>query len=212
MLSVLKGILTGLFLMLFIGPSFFFLIRVSVQKGFRNGAAFALGIILSDAAFLFAIFFGFSQLFENELFKTIFSLVGGLVIVGIGLMSLIQKHEISKISDENPTKKMGSNEFLNIIKGFSINIINPFTFIMWVGIIAAASAKESFTEDESIAFFLAILITVFSADMAKAYFANRLGKILTQRNFTIINKVLGGVFIFFGLRLIFHFVELMHWI
>ena len=49
---IAEGIALGLFLALFIGPSFFYLIQVGITKGFKSAAFFALGIALSDLALL----------------------------------------------------------------------------------------------------------------------------------------------------------------
>ena len=47
-MAILTGILLGLGTMLFVGPVFFYLLKSTLESGFKAGIAVALGIILGD--------------------------------------------------------------------------------------------------------------------------------------------------------------------
>ena len=54
---ILNGIIFGFILSFLLGPAFFILIETSIKKGFKAAIFLNLGIILSDAIYLFASIF-----------------------------------------------------------------------------------------------------------------------------------------------------------
>jgi len=198
---VLQGIGVGLLLMLFVGPSFFYLIRVGISKGFASAFYFALGIMLSDLVLLTLIIKGLSRYFDNPVFQQVFSVVAGVLIVGIGIHALISKAKISATSFDAKAHQKA----WYALKGFGINILNPFTVMLWIAVIGTVELKNDYSATEYQVFVAAVLGTILVMDSLKAYLANYLGKILTQSMLTRVNRVLGFVFLVLGFRLLYHF-------
>lgn len=197
---VLEGVLIGLFLMLFVGPSFFFLIKVSMQQGFLKAGAFALGIILSDLLMLVLIYFGLSAFFRSLLFQQLFSFLAGSVILGIGLYSVFIPKKGERKINVGEVKQWPV--YLYLINGFSINIMNPFTFGIWISVLGKVAGR-GYTHDEYILLFAGVLSTVFCVDLLKAWFAHRLSRLLTPRVLKRINLALGIIFMLLGARLLY---------
>ena len=198
-----QAFLLGLFLMLFVGPSFFYLIKVGIQKGFVPAAFFALGIIFSDLTMILLILFGLSNVFESLLFKESFSLIAGFIIVGLGIYSILKpkgRSSTGKVKDLLP--------YQYTLRGFGINIVNPFSFMVWIAVLGGISLKRDFTNGEYITFISVLLGTVLMADVAKAYGANALGKIMNDKVVHLVNRVLGFIFIVLGVRMLYFFYEL----
>jgi threonine/homoserine/homoserine lactone efflux protein len=206
-LLLLKGFLVGLILMLFVGPSFFYLIRIGITQGFAHAASFAFGVILSDLFLLLIIIRGLSGYFESVYFQMIFSLIAGLLILTIGVLSLVKKMGIpQKDQIDKPIKRHERTWF--VVKGFGINILNPFTALVWITVIGTVEIKWAFTSQEYPVFIGGVLLTVFSLDVLKAYLANYLGKLINEKTLRNVNRILGIVFLVLGFRLLYHFYQL----
>lgn len=93
--------------------------------------------------------------------------------------------------------------FRYVIKGFVINGLSPMVPIFWLGVVSIASLDLGYSEGFSYGiFFVSLLATVLLTDIAKAYLANKLRRLVTKRFMTIMNVTLGILLIVFGSRLL----------
>lgn len=210
MLPIIKGIQAGVILALMaFGPSFFYMIRVGIKKGFKEAALFALGIALSDVLMIVLILLGLGPFFKLPIVQEVFSLVTGCAILVLGIVYLFRKpHVPAENGAENKRKVIDLPFYMYTIKGFSINLLNPFTFLIWVAVTSTIVVNTSFTNIEFAEFFVAVIAVILFFDVLKAYFANWLGKVITDKVLHIIDRCLGVVFILLSFRLFYHFVEL----
>jgi threonine/homoserine/homoserine lactone efflux protein len=89
-------------------------------------------------------------------------------------------------------------------KGFIINGFSPMVLIFWIGAISVASIDFGYSKDfEFFLFFSVVLGTVFSADVLKAYLADKLRRLVTSKLMRIMNILVGICLIIFGGRLIY---------
>ncbi len=208
MVELLKGISTGLVLMLMIGPSFFYLIGVGMREGFFKAAAFALGILISDTVIILSIQFGLSSVFKQPLFKEIFALVAGILMVYLGYSYI---NRSAKAVDFTEVKENSSEGFFwYIFKGIGINIVNPFSIILWLGLLAGVNANQHFTDRGLLMYLTGLLGTVATMDLLKAFLANRLSKLLNARRLQMADRILGIVFIVLSVRFIYVFIRDIH--
>nr|MBX2842194.1 LysE family translocator [Flammeovirgaceae bacterium] len=173
---------------------------VGIEQGFKKGVSFALGIIISDLLLIIIIYNGLNFLFENPLFQEIFSLIAGVTIFILGYRYLnksAKKPSLVKVKQE------AAPDFIYTLKGFAINIINPFTGLLWIAILGTISMEKNFEENDYLMFFASLSLFIFVFDILKAYLANRLGKILNEKLMRKINKVLGIVFFIVSIRLFY---------
>lgn len=188
----------GLLLSAMIGPVFFTLIQNSLEHGFRYAAMVALGILTSDSLYVVMTFFGVKFLADTTYFESMLGYVGGAILVGFGISYLIKKGSADRKVESAPRVKKRSA----FIKGFSINGINPFVLLFWISIASLVHLKTEFDKVDVWIYYLAILLTVFSIDLIKAYIAKRLSKFVTPTFMFWLNKAVGVVMIGFGIRLI----------
>lgn len=202
----IEAFVLGLFLMLFVGPSFFYLVKVGIEKGFSSAAFFALGIVVSDLLFVLIIVFGLGHLLNSLIFKQIFSIAASVVIFGIGIKLLF----FNKVSITPKTiDKLKPAQFA--LKGFAINIINPFSFMIWFGVLGTISLKRDFSSNQLGIFIGVLLATILLADFAKALAANYIGSLINSKSMVLINKALGVIFIVLSFRLFYFFYTLMNY-
>ena len=90
-----------------------------------------------------------------------------------------------------------------MVKGFILNGFTPTVLLFWLGTISIASLDFGYIKGyEFFIFFASLLITVLATDILKAYLADKLRTLVTQRLLTIMNVLLGVAMIGFGCRLI----------
>lgn len=197
-----EGTLLGLTLAILIGPSFFALIQTSIKRGFKSALALAFGIFISDVICVLLAYLGASQLFSNPENKLILGIAGGCILIGFGLHSVFQKHpeEAKGIEIKNV------NVPLLVVKGFFMNIINPFVFLFWVGVVGLVASKHEFAKSEIIMFFTGTLFIVLATDIFKAYIALKIKNLLKSHLLVYIHRVAGGILIIFGLILIYRVI------
>ncbi len=198
--ALIEGIGCGFILSLMIGPVFFGLLHTSIHKGFKKAIVYAIGVAASDAFFILITYFGIAGFMEDKSFRISMMLVGAIIMLAFGLYYLIKK---APDTIEIDNEKKQSNKTNMWIKGFLLNAINPSVFLFWIGTVSFASA--SFDNDRLFIFifFTSSIVTVFCADIVKAYIATKIKIYFTNKFLNKMNKVLGILIFIFGLKLLY---------
>lgn len=198
--ALLEGMSMGLLLSAIVGPVFFTLIQNSMEHGFRYAAMLALGILLSDSIYVILTFFGIKFLSDTTYFELILGYVGGAILVGFGISSLLKKQMQRPNTGgfEIPVQRKRTA----FVKGFGVNGVNPFVLLFWISIASLVSLKTDWGSGQILNYYAGILLTVFSIDLLKAFMAKQLSHLMTPRLMWILKKGVGVVMIFFGLRMI----------
>ncbi|HNV29705.1 MAG TPA: LysE family transporter [Cyclobacteriaceae bacterium] len=198
---ILNGLKLGIILAFLVGPVFFTIIQTSVEKGFWNGVIVSLGVSLSDILYVTVCYFGLVQFINEPGFRVYLAYAGGAILILFGLYHLFIKsrrnaHPSLDVANE---KKM----YRYFIKGFIINGLSPMVLIFWIGTISIASIDFGYSKGfEFFLFFGVVLGTVLATDILKAYLADKLRRLVTQRLMKIMNVIVGICLIIFGGRLI----------
>ena len=202
-MPILTGIFLGLTTLLFIGPVFFYLLKSSIESGFKAGLAVAIGIILGDIICVLLAIYGFGSFFENPENQKWFAGVGGVILFLFGL-----KYFFKPSLSENNSKKNSSKSILIYgVNGFLINFVNPFVFAVWFGFYTINTSK--YEDDSSIIFSLTItLIVIFFTDVLKAFFAQKLTPLLNKKRLSYLFKFFGLIMLIFAIRLIIKFFKI----
>jgi threonine/homoserine/homoserine lactone efflux protein len=187
--SFFKGILIGLPFVFVVGPALFSILQTSISKGFYSGMQLAIGISLSDMLIMFLCYFGLIQYFENDNFQIVLGFGGSAIMVIYGIYMFNKRTVNQPINKELKLKINWMGVFTEIIKGFFLNIMNPFLWILWLSIVSSGTTKNS--APEAIGFMLGIVSMIFTTDLLKAFFANKIKNILSSHVIIIINKVAG---------------------
>jgi threonine/homoserine/homoserine lactone efflux protein len=100
------------------------------------------------------------------------------------------------------------------MKGFALNLVNPFTFILWFNVLGSISLKYA----EELQYKLLISINVFTIllmlflmDVLKVFLSHLIGKKLNARIFFTINKYFGLLLMIIGGIFLVRFTTLMGW-
>ena len=159
---VLSGIGFGLLLTVLIGPVFFAILQTALHEGFRSGVNLATGVLISDACWILVVYFFASQLDLTGEYKLYTAWIGGLMLIGFGLSTILTKIKVKEIDD---TKRVVHAKFMG--KGFLLNSLNPAVPLFWLGVITVVKTKENYSAMHELVFFCSVLATVFSTDLFK---------------------------------------------
>ncbi len=194
----LEGYLVGLGLVVLIGPVFFTLLSATLQHGQKGGLTVALGIFISDILCVLLCSFGWSTFFQDTSNQFYIGIVGAALLLGFGLGYILRP--TPSIEQSFPLKASNYAGFFT--KGFLVNFVNPFVFLVWLSIIGMASNKYGFNRQLAV-FLTAALLGILTTDSLKAIFAHKIKRFLTPTVFRIIHKGIGWALMGFGLLLLY---------
>ncbi len=197
--SLLEGVFLGVTLAFLIGPAFIALVQTSIHRGLQSGLLFALGIALSDLTLVSLSYIGAIQFLSNESNQFIVGIVGGFILIGFGVITFFKKYKVkTKRGVEVRVSVSGGGRITYILKGFFLNILNPFLLLFWLGVMSFVSAKYGVATKEVVTFFTAAIVTVFLTDSVKCLIASRISRYLNITILTWVNRLVGLSLIIFG--------------
>ena len=197
--ALIEGILFGSLVIFLIGPVFFALIQTSIEKGFLSASVFALGVWISDVILLSVCWYGISRLAPDNSYLFWLGLAGGIVLIAFGLYSIINSEPSRVVAKDSRAGKKGSH----FLKGFGFNGLNPMVMLFWSGVVSHEIISYDHDPNDRILFFTGVIFTMACGDLAKAFFASRLGTIMNPKLISVLNKVVGVLLVFFGSRLLY---------
>ncbi|MEM7370541.1 MAG: LysE family translocator [Bacteroidota bacterium] len=198
-MAFLEGFATGLAFIVFLGPVFFTLLRSSLEHGFRSGFSVALGIFSSDVICVILLYgLGVTDLITDPQNQFYISLGGSAILIGLGIKYMISP--VKKVATKEVDTKRG--HYLNFfIRGFLVNFVNPFVFIVWMGVISLAGSRYAVGEG-FLWFLTGTLISILCTDTAKAAFASFIKTLLNPVWLGWTYRVIGVILLGFGVRLL----------
>lgn len=203
--SIYEGVLLGLTLSILFGfgPALFALIQTSMHRGFLSGVILAIGIFLSDVALVALCFFGAIKLISTPENYLVFGLVSGSILIIFGIVTYLKRVTVASDGELDNDNSPGPVTFL--LKGFFLNIANPFVWIFWMGVIMGVTATYSDSDDKVIRlifFFSGTLLTVVAMDILKCFGASKIKKYITAKFIEWVNRITGVGLVGFGIYLI----------
>ncbi len=204
-----EGILLGLLVAISLGPAFFAIIQTGINKGFKHGVFMAMGISLSDMLLVAISYLIGAQLFDNPQNKVYVGLIGGIILIIFGSVSWAKKPDILKRRHVKYPTPTGKPLYLYTIRGFFLNVANPFLFFFWFGALGfvGKNADEGKMLESTIAFFAGTFATIFATDLLKSYVGGKIKGFLRPRKEIILNKIVGIALVIFGVILIFRTLD-----
>lgn len=196
-MALLHGYLLGLGFVIFLGPVFFYLLKSTLDGGFFSGLSVALGIVFADLVCIIICSLGAIAFFENSKNQFWIGIVGGLILLALGLKFIFKPQINTEVAAKKITLSK-ANYVAYFTQGFLINFINPFVFVVWIGVIGVAKAEYPNTNDLFM-FLGAALLGIFSTDLLKVLTAHRIKKFLSPKHLINIYRVFGLILLVFGI-------------
>jgi len=202
---IIEGLILGLGLAISLGPIFITLTQASIDRGIKAGLTVGAGIWISDIIFI-SFFYNFinklSETIESPSFIFWMGISGAIVLFLFGLYMIVSKPSLN-YNDEKLTAKNYIGFFLT---GFTVNSVNPFTFVYWMGVISTYKIGQQIPNNSLMLILLTILTVIILSDAAKVFLAHKLKSAMTPQ---VINRVFnfsGVMLISFGVYMLFRVV------
>lgn len=213
--AFLKGTLLGFAISASAGPAAFSVIQTGIQRGKWYGVSMALGILLSDVTLISVCLLGLSSFINQPTYKLYFGIISGIILILYGINTFLTKPKDPNEKEQEFREKQKSMNILKkymgpnaswpvyLIKGYLINLLNPFILIFWLTAVGTVGATASDNEVMySIVFFSGTLSIIFSCDVLKAYLGYKIKGFINYKVSKNINKVVGIILAVCGIVLI----------
>lgn len=196
-MAFLEGFAVGLAMVVFIGPVFFTLLKSALNYGFWAGMMVALGIFISDVVCVALCSLGAIPFFENTENQFYLALGGSVILFGLGLKYLLRPN----INVDDQVKLHAGHYTAYFTKGFLVNFVNPFVFLVWISVIGLAQGKYG-AGQELWVFLGAALLGILLTDSLKVIFADKIKPLIQPKFLLRAYQIIGVVLIGFGIRLV----------
>lgn len=198
--SIITGVGLGFVLSFLTGPVFFALIKTSIEKGFYAGVSLAAGVVVSDIFYVALTLYGTSFIALENTYRVPIGIAGSTILFAIGIYYLFKTVKVNY--EQSTSKRRNTGYFL---KGFIMCIFNPAILLYWLSVTSGViSISGEIDPAEVIPFFGSILITQFSVDVVKAYYANKLRYRIKEKTISNLNRIAGVLILIFAARLLYN--------
>ena len=172
----------GVMASLLIGPLFFLLLQVTVERGRKAGIICASGIWFSDVIYNIIVWLTMDYLSTLPGFNKYVGIFGGSLLFVFGLYMIFTRVRKGR---QQPISYKEAGGFFSA--GFSINTFNPFVLLLWVSIYQSFIAWGLIIQ-QRIAFVVSLLFVVICFDCLKVFLAEKLSQQLKDQHFQYIRK------------------------
>jgi threonine/homoserine/homoserine lactone efflux protein len=155
----LKGLTTGLILQIAIGPVFFYLANIALNKTLLDGLFAVLAATVVDYIYIALAIAGIGKLLEQERVKRILGLTSAIVLILFGFYMAISALNIA--TPDLTVTEQSQSLFTSFISTFILTISSPLTIVFWTGVFASRSLEYSFSKQELLVFGLAAGLSTF---------------------------------------------------
>lgn len=150
---MLNGFLTGLILQIAIGPVFFFILNIALQKTVIDGLFAILAVTLVDYIFITLAVLGIGKLLEKPKIKLALGMISSLVLILFGMIMILSIYQNSNIRISNII--IESNYISSFISAFLLTISSPLTIVFWTSLFATKAIEKGYAQKQLIFFGIA---------------------------------------------------------
>ena len=150
---MLKGFLTGLILQIAIGPVFFFILNISLQKTLIDGLFAISAVTLADYIFIALAVLGVGKLLEKPKIKHALGIISSLVLILFGIIMILSINQSNQVS--SPNNLIESNYISSFISAFILTISSPLTIVFWTSLFATKAIEKGYAQKQLIFFGMA---------------------------------------------------------
>lgn len=199
---LLQGFTMGLAYVAPIGLQNLFVINTALTQKKRRAFLTALIVIFFDITLALACFLGVGAIMEkSKILELIILLVGSIIVIYIGFGLLKSKGNIENSTDVNvPLKKV-------ITTACVVTWFNPQAIID--GSMMLGAFKASLPAEEGIKFILGVMSASAIWFLGITLFITIFSNKFTDNVLTWINRVCGVVIIFYGVKLLLSFINMI---
>lgn len=144
-----NGLVTGLFLQLAVGPVFFFIINLTIQKTIFDGLIAAAAVTIVDYFYITLSIIGVGELLEKKKIKRSFGIISSVVLIVFGFIlinNIFGKGLSSAITGSS------ANLISSFTSVFFLTIFSPMTIVFFTSLFTSKALEYNYTKRELIVF------------------------------------------------------------
>ena len=190
-----NGLLTGLFLQLALGPVFFFIVNLTLQRSLFDGLAGALAITIVDYVYITLSIFGVDVLLKNKKTKKVFGVISSIVLIifgGVIIKNLIDSG-VGSVASINSISL-----FSSFVTVFLLGISSPLTIIFFTSLFTAKAIEYNYKNKELILFGAGTGLATFLFMSVSAVLISLLKGVIPVLLIQSLNIVVGCLLIGYG--------------
>jgi threonine/homoserine/homoserine lactone efflux protein len=201
---IFHGFLTGLLLQLAIGPVFFFILNLSLQRTVIDGFVAVVAVTLVDYLFIVLAVLGVGTLLEKPQIKRPLGITSSMVLVLFGILMImsIDQNEMVDISNH----MIESNYVTSFLSAFLLTVSSPLTIVFWTSLFAARAIEKGYAQKQLIFFGLAAGSATFVFLGVSVTLLSLISASIPIMLLTMLNKAIGSLLIIYGLVRLFKLV------
>lgn len=191
-----NGLSTGLLLQLAIGPVFFFIANLTIQRTIFDGLVAVLAVTIVDYIYITLAILGVGKLLENKKVKKSFGVISSIVLIIFGWIIIRGVIGSDIATSANPTS---SNLFTSFTSVFVLTISSPLTIIFFTSLFAAKAVELNYTKRELLIFGLSTGSATFLFLGASVILFSIIGDAIPVMLIKLLNVFVGLVLIGYGI-------------
>ena len=189
------GLLTWIIIQLALGPVFFFIMNIVLQKWLLDGFAGVLAVTSVDYFYITLSIFGIGRLLGHKKVKNIFALVSPIVLIIFGtfmIWKILATHALTAtVSSES--------DFLgSFVSVFLLTISSPVTIVFFTSIFSTKAVEHNYTKKNLIVFGLGTWLATFLFMWAMILTVSLFHGIIPSIVVNILNILVGWLLIVYG--------------
>lgn len=190
-----NGLLTGLMFQAAIGPVFFFIVNIALQKTLYDGFAAVSAVTLVDYFYITLAILGVGKLLERKKVKKLFGIISSIILILVGVI-IIKNMPTERIVFElavDSTKILTS--FSSV---FFLTISNPITIVFFTGVFSAKAIEYNYTKHQLWIFGLSVGLATFLFMGSSVIVFSLLKKTVPISLIQTLNIMVGSLLILYG--------------
>jgi len=190
-----NGLSTGLLLQLAIGPVFFFIANLTIQRTILDGLVAVLAVTIVDYIYITLAILGVGRLLENKKVKKAFGVISSVVLIIFGWIIIKGVIGSEPATSANATS---SNLFTSFSSVFVLTISSPLTIVFFTSLFATKAVELNYTKRELLIFGLSTGSATFMFLGASVILFSIIGGVIPVMLISFLNILVGLVLIGYG--------------
>jgi len=193
---IIKGLLTGLFLQLAVGPIFFYIINLVTQRSFLDGLAAVLAVTLVDCFYITLSILGIGALLKQKKSETILGIISSIILIVFGGLLIYKVINSGVPVDEAITS---TSILFSFTSTLLLTIASPLTIVVYTGVFSAKAIEHNFKKHELLIFGLSAGLATFIFMGTAIVILSAIKEIVPLTLIKSANLIVGSLLIVYGI-------------
>jgi len=190
----MSGLATGLILQIAIGPVFFFIINLTIQRSFLDGMIAVLAVTIVDYLYISLAILGVGKLLERKkIKKSSVSLVQWFYYLRLIIIKDVVYSNIS-----TKVNSSSSNLLTSFTSVFFLTLSSPMTIVFFTSLFATKVVELNYTKHELLSFGLATGSATFIFLGTSVILFSLIGGVIPISLIRLFNVLVGILLIGYG--------------